>query len=66
MREQIKYSSYENEVPIISSGVNVGPWKSSKNIDRLPEIAKGNVYVTDIPDGMGRFIQCMTAIKESL
>ena len=53
---KIKYSSYENEVPIISSGVNVGPWKKlEKNIDRLPEIAKGNVYVADIPDGLGRF-----------
>ena len=42
---KIKYSSYEDEVPIISSGVNVGPWKKlEKNIDRLPEIAKGKVY----------------------
>ena len=53
---KITYQSYENETPIVSSGVRIGTWrKLNKYPTTLPEVAKGNVYVADIPEGMGRF-----------
>ncbi|MBV1888271.1 MAG: right-handed parallel beta-helix repeat-containing protein, partial [Urechidicola sp.] len=53
---KITYQGYQEETPIISSGVKIGAWE--KLIDyptTLPEVAKGNVYVADIPEGLGRF-----------
>jgi hypothetical protein len=53
---QISYEAYQDETPIISSGVAVTGWeKLSDYPETLPEVAKGNVYVTAIPEGLGRF-----------
>jgi len=53
---KITYSAYKEETPIISSGVSLENWKLLENYPAtLPTNAKGNVWVTDIPEGMGRF-----------
>ena len=53
---KITYQAYQNETPIISSGIPLRDWKKLETYPAaLPEVAKGNVYVTDIPDGLGRF-----------
>ena len=55
-KTKITYQAYQNEIPIISSGVPLKNWKKLESYPAaLPEVAKGNVYVTDIPDGLGRF-----------
>ncbi len=53
---KISYQAYEEETPIISSGVKIGDWKKLEEYPAtLPEVAKGNVYAADIPEGLGRF-----------
>lgn len=53
---KITYTAYQDETPIISSGVSVGIWEKLETYpETLPEVAKGNVWVTDIPEGIGRF-----------
>jgi hypothetical protein len=52
----ITYAAYEDETPIISSGVSIKGWEKLENYPKtLPEVAKGNVWVADMPEGMGRF-----------
>ena len=53
---KITYQAYQNETPIISSGIPLRDWKKLETYPAaLPEVAKGNIYVTDIPGGLGRF-----------
>ena len=53
---KITYQGYQEETPIISSGVKIGIWKKLSDYPTtLPEVAKGNVYIADIPKGLGRF-----------
>ena len=55
-KTKITYQAYQNEIPIISSGVPLKNWKKLESYPAdLPEVAQGNVYVTYIPDGLGRF-----------
>jgi len=52
----ITYQAYADETPIISSDIALDNWKKLKNYPAaLPKVAQGNVWVTDIPKGMGRF-----------
>jgi len=53
---KITYSAYKEETPIISSGVPIKDWKKLDTYPKtLPVIAKGNVWVADMPEGMDRF-----------
>jgi len=53
---KITYSAYKDETPIISSGVKIKGWEKLKTYPKsLPEVAKGNVWVADMPEGMERF-----------
>lgn len=53
---KISYEAYMDETPIISSGVAVQGWEKLKEYpESLPEIAKGNVWVAAIPEGIDRF-----------
>lgn len=53
----ITWQGYANEKAILSSGVKVSGWKKlSSKIDGLPESAAGNVWVADIPQGLGRIL----------
>ena len=52
----ISYEAYQDETPVISSGVALKGWEKLEAYPAsLPEVAKGNVWVTDLPEGMGRF-----------
>jgi hypothetical protein len=47
---KVIFSSYQDEKPVFSSGKILTEWKKlSDNPPFLPEIAKGNVWVTNIP-----------------
>ncbi len=46
---QIVYKAYPNETPVFSSDQKIDGWQLPKYINRLPEIAKGKVYVAKIP-----------------
>lgn len=53
---KITYTAYKDETPIISSGIKIKGWKKLETFpETLPEIAKGNVWVADMPEGMDRF-----------
>lgn len=53
---KISYEAYKNETPIISSGVAVKGWEKLKEYPlSLPDVAKGNVWVAEIPEGIDRF-----------
>ncbi|MDC0584723.1 right-handed parallel beta-helix repeat-containing protein [Bacteroidales bacterium] len=53
----ITYAAYPGEEPIFSSGVNIDGWKElGWNIPpELPEMAKNNIWTTDVPEELGRF-----------
>jgi hypothetical protein len=54
--QRVIYRNYEGEEPVISSGVRVDGWKKlAVKPDGLPEAAFGNVYVADMPEGIGTF-----------
>ncbi len=53
----ITWQGYKNEKAILSSGVNVTGWqKVSADIAGMPEVAVGNVWVADIPNGLSRIL----------
>ena len=53
----ITYRSYLDEKAVLSSGVNVTGWERvTGELEGLPEVAKGKVWMADIPEGMGRFL----------
>ncbi|GAA6204572.1 right-handed parallel beta-helix repeat-containing protein [Thalassotalea sp. SU-HH00458] len=53
----VHYRAIENETPIISSGKAVNDWKQLETeLEGLPEIAKGNIWVADVTrEEYGRF-----------
>ncbi len=52
----LTYQSYGEEVPVLSSGRPIQNWQPvSGKLPGLPELAKGNVWVADMPSGMGLF-----------
>ena len=53
---KVSYEAYKDETPIISSGVAVKGWEKLKEYPvSLPNVAKGNIWVADIPEGIDRF-----------
>ena len=62
---KITYSAYKDETPIISSGVQIKGWEKLETYPKsLPEVAKGNVWVADMPEGMERFYTLFEGIKD--
>lgn len=54
--QKIKYSAYPGETPVFSSGISVTDWQKLEDTPAaLPEDAKGNVFVADIPEKLDRF-----------
>jgi hypothetical protein len=52
----ITYQAVPGEEAIISSGVEIGGWKKPENmLNDLPVPAEGNVWVSDVPESLGRF-----------
>lgn len=53
---RVIYRNYPDEYPVFSSGIRIANWEQYKDTEgRLPNEASGRVWVTDIPDGVGRF-----------
>ncbi|WP_405603946.1 right-handed parallel beta-helix repeat-containing protein [Polaribacter sp. Asnod1-A03] len=52
---QLTFAAYPNENPIVSAGVSVNDWKLLQSHSELPEVAKGKVWVADIPEGIDKF-----------
>lgn len=61
----VTYRAVENETPIISSGKTVNGWKIlDTELDGLPNIAKGKVWVADVTqEEYGRFTAIFTGDK---
>ncbi|MHC4758474.1 MAG: right-handed parallel beta-helix repeat-containing protein [Planctomycetota bacterium] len=52
--QTITYTAYKNEVPVFTSGQEIRGWEKLKdNPEELPEAAKGNVWVADLPETKG-------------
>lgn len=67
----ITYSAYPGEEPVFTSGIRIDGWLQYKErgwkenqdwwkenqelISKLPELAKAQVWVADVPDGLGSF-----------
>lgn len=48
--------SYQDEVPVLSSGKSIVNWQPlSGDVEGLSELARGNVWVADMPSGLGLF-----------
>lgn len=52
----VSYEAYPNEIPVFDSGVEITGWKKARKLPKgAPKVAKGNVYVADMPEGLERF-----------
>ncbi|MBU2929885.1 right-handed parallel beta-helix repeat-containing protein [Winogradskyella psychrotolerans] len=52
----LTFSAYQEETPIISSGVPVEKWElASDELLDIPEKSKGKVWVANIPEGLTKF-----------
>ena len=52
----VTYAAAKGQTPVISSGVKVYGWSKLKSYPAgLPDVAKGNVWVADIPKGVEKF-----------
>ncbi|MHC4842732.1 MAG: right-handed parallel beta-helix repeat-containing protein [Planctomycetota bacterium] len=52
--QKITYAAYKNEVPVFTSGQKISGWSKLKDYpEDLPEAAKGNVWVADLPETKG-------------
>ncbi|MBK1876053.1 right-handed parallel beta-helix repeat-containing protein [Pelagicoccus mobilis] len=52
----VSYEAFPGEVPVLDSGVEITGWKKAKVYpEGTPDVAKGNLYVADIPEGVERF-----------
>lgn len=52
----ITYKAVPGEEPVITSGVKIEGWKKlDAMIPELPVPARGNVWVADVPESLGRF-----------
>ena len=51
------FVAYEGESPVLSSGIPIVGWQKLEGpIEGLPDQAQGQVWVADIPEGLGRFL----------
>lgn len=54
--QKITYAAYPGETPVFTSGIPVKAWQKLEEYPTdLPEAAKGNVFVADIPKQIKRF-----------
>lgn len=52
----VRYRAYQGEEPVLSSGVPVSSWQKLKEApDALPDVARGKVWVANIPEGVDDF-----------
>jgi hypothetical protein len=52
----ITYAAYKQEEPVLSGGVKITGWKKLENLPaELPAVARGKVWVADVPASLGRF-----------
>ena len=52
----VSYEAFPNETPILDSGVEISGWKKAAKLpEGTPAVAKGNLYVADMPQGLARF-----------
>jgi parallel beta-helix repeat protein len=52
----VSYEAFPNETPVLDSGVEITGWKKAAQWpEGAPAAAKGNLYVADMPQGLGRF-----------
>jgi hypothetical protein len=52
----VSYEGFPGETAILDSGVAITGWtKADTYPEGTPEVAKGNLYVADIPEGVERF-----------
>ncbi len=55
--QKITYKAYPGETPIFTSGIHITGWKritpDDPGWDYLPSSTRKNVYIADIPDGLG-------------
>ena len=66
-KQRITYAAYPNETPVFSSGVPITGWqKLEKDPAALPEKARGNLWVVDIPDELGRILTLFDGDKRLL
>ena len=51
------YEAFPSEEPIFSAGIPVGAWRElgRERPAQLSDMAKANVWVADLPEGLGRF-----------
>lgn len=53
---RLNWEAYKDEVPVISSGRLITGWSKVSNYpDNTPDIAKGNIWVADIPQAIKSF-----------
>ncbi|WP_430931215.1 right-handed parallel beta-helix repeat-containing protein [Saccharicrinis sp. 156] len=52
----LKFAAYPGEEPVVSSGIPITGWKRLEtDHSELPHLAKGKVWVADLPKGIYRF-----------
>lgn len=51
----VTYQAYQNSKVIISSGQDVGKWVKAENIPGMQEVAKGHIWVADMPGNVDTF-----------
>ncbi|MCP4310153.1 MAG: right-handed parallel beta-helix repeat-containing protein [Bacteroidetes bacterium] len=52
----LTFQSYRDEVPVLSSGLPIENWQLlSGDVEGLPEVSRGKVWVADMPAGPGLF-----------
>lgn len=57
-KSQTIFAAAQNERPVLSGGVTVGGWKKpGSEIPGLPAIARGNVWVAEVPRFNGRLLE---------
>jgi hypothetical protein len=49
----ITYSSFPGETPVFSGGVVLNGWRKLKDMGSFPEVARGKIWVTDLPGTKG-------------
>jgi hypothetical protein len=52
---KVTYQAYKEEKPVFSSGQSVLGWKIASNVAGMPSVAKGKVWVADMPANVSTF-----------
>lgn len=56
LKPYLTFAAYSSEKPFISGGIPINKWELASNeLVELPEIAKGKVWVAEIPDNLDKF-----------